>query len=113
MKPLSIYLDTSIISYLFADDEPEKKAITTELFEKHLVHYDVAVSRVVLKELGRATNADLRARLLAAPEQYGLNVVQLTEVEEEEGSTRANAYMKAEAIPPAKRDDASSVISCV
>ena len=33
MKKLKIYLDTSVINFLFADDSPEKQDITIEFFE--------------------------------------------------------------------------------
>ena len=39
MKKLKIYLDTSIISFLYADDAPEKQSITVEFFKKYLSVY--------------------------------------------------------------------------
>ena len=33
MKRLSIYLDTSVVSFLYAEDEPELRDITVEFFE--------------------------------------------------------------------------------
>ena len=51
MKKLKIYLDTPIISFVFADDAPEKQSITNEFFEKYLSAYDVSVSSVVLAEI--------------------------------------------------------------
>ncbi len=36
IKQNSIYLDTSTINYLFAEDEPEKKEITIDLFENFI-----------------------------------------------------------------------------
>ena len=34
MKKLRIYLDTSVISFMFADDAPEKRDVTREFFER-------------------------------------------------------------------------------
>ena len=39
-KKLKIYLDTSIINFLFADDAPEKKEVTIDFFENYLDVYD-------------------------------------------------------------------------
>lgn len=33
MKKIKIYLDTSVINFLFADDSPEKKEITEQFFD--------------------------------------------------------------------------------
>jgi predicted nucleic acid-binding protein len=103
---LSIYLDTSIISFLYADDEPELRDITREFFESFLEKYDVAVSEVLLFEIGKATNETLRRGLYAAVEQYGLAVVRLDADEEQEAFALADRYVEAGIIPPAKREDA-------
>jgi len=34
MKKLRIYLDTSVINFLFADDAPEKRDLTAEFFKR-------------------------------------------------------------------------------
>ncbi len=52
MKKLKVYLDTSVISYLYQDDAPEKMADTLalwDLFEKGV--YEVYISDVVLEEI--------------------------------------------------------------
>ena len=52
MKKQKIYLDTSIISYLFADDTPEKKADTEKLWEiLKIEKYEIFLSERVLSEL--------------------------------------------------------------
>ena len=50
MKKLTIYLDTSIINFLFADDAPEKRDITKEFFDEYVKtgYYDVFVSPIVI-----------------------------------------------------------------
>ena len=35
-KKLKVYLDTSVINFLFADDAPEKKEVTIDFFENYL-----------------------------------------------------------------------------
>ena len=52
MKKLKIYLDTSVISHLHADDVPEKMAITNELWKQiQTGHYKACISDMVLQEL--------------------------------------------------------------
>jgi len=52
MKKLKIYLDTSVISHLQADDAPEKMAITTDLWKQiQLGRYKACISGMVLQEL--------------------------------------------------------------
>jgi predicted nucleic acid-binding protein len=52
VKKLKIYLDTSVISYLKQDDNPEKMADTLKLWDKITAGtYDVVISDVVLEEI--------------------------------------------------------------
>lgn len=37
MKKLKVYIDTSIISFLFAEDAPEYMRITRDFFENYLL----------------------------------------------------------------------------
>jgi len=48
MNKLKIYLDTSVINFLFADDAPEFKEITKDFFEKYITEYDVYISDIVI-----------------------------------------------------------------
>jgi len=66
MKKLRIYLDTSVINFLFADDAPEKRDVTRKFFEKHISNYEVFVSAVVLDEIRRTRDISKRDRLLGA-----------------------------------------------
>ncbi|MCO5386043.1 MAG: PIN domain-containing protein [Desulfosporosinus sp.] len=52
MKKLKIYLDTSVISHLQADDVPDKMAITNELWKQiQTGRYIACISEMVLQEL--------------------------------------------------------------
>ncbi len=52
MKKLTLYLDTSVISHLHADDVPEKMAITNRLWKQiQEGRYIACISEMVLKEL--------------------------------------------------------------
>ncbi|MDR2727937.1 MAG: PIN domain-containing protein [Chitinispirillales bacterium] len=54
IKKLMLYLDTSVISYLFAEDTPEKMADTNKLWSDFTNgKYDVFISDTTLEEIDR------------------------------------------------------------
>jgi len=54
MKKLRLYLDTSVISHLFAEDTPEKMAVTNRLWQDFIGgKYEVFISDMTLKEIDR------------------------------------------------------------
>ncbi|MEW6070097.1 MAG: hypothetical protein AB1485_05720 [Candidatus Thermoplasmatota archaeon] len=49
MRKLKIYLDTSVLSFYFAEDEPEKMRNTKEFFKRvKKEEYDAFISAVVI-----------------------------------------------------------------
>jgi len=107
MRPLRIYLDTSVINFLFHEDVPEFRKITETFFENHVRRgeYAVYVSDVVLEEIGETPDEARRDRLLGVIRDYRLSILPLTE----EASQLAATYMAGGAIPPAKIEDARHV----
>jgi hypothetical protein len=71
---INLYLDTSVINFLFADDAPEKKEITVDLFENYIVKnvYDVFISQFVFLEIEQTTNKVKKKDLLDAIDKYPL-----------------------------------------
>ena len=63
MEKLKIYLDTSVISFVFADDSPEKQAVTCEFFDDYLDKYKVFISHLVLTEIEQTQNIQLKNNL--------------------------------------------------
>ena len=54
LKPLKVYIDTSIISYLDQHDSPDKQADTHKFWDKIKAgQYHVYISRVTLDEINR------------------------------------------------------------
>ena len=74
-KKLKIYLDTTIINFLFADDAPEKKEVTMIFFENYLDNYDVYISQVVIDEINQTPNLSKREALLEVISNYDLKFV--------------------------------------
>jgi predicted nucleic acid-binding protein len=109
MKSLRLYLDTSVINFLFADDAPEKRDVTKEFFERRLGDYQVAISEVVLFEIGKTKDVERRRQLVEAVDRYGLPVQEIEAVEQVEVDALASAYLQARIVPESKREDALHV----
>ena len=64
MKRLKVYLDTSVVSYLYQEDAPEKMQDTLSLWElfKQGV-YEVYVSDIVFREIDRCSEEKLNILL--------------------------------------------------
>lgn len=76
MEKLKVYLDTSVVSYLYQEDAPEKMQDTLllwELFRKGI--YEVYVSDIVFREIDRCNEEKLNILL-----DY-LNQIEYNEVE--------------------------------
>ena len=71
MKKLKIYLDTSVINFLFADDVPEFRKITEDFFENYVKKgkYLVYVSDVVIAEIEKTKYGDKKKLLLEVIEK--------------------------------------------
>ncbi len=102
----SIYLDTSVINFLFADDAPEKKEITIDLFDNFIKIgiYQAIISPVVLEEINNTGSLEKRNQLIQVIKEYPIDVMKLSDLDEVE--QLADLYLKHKIIPPAKRFDA-------
>lgn len=110
MHKTRIYLDTSVINFLYADDAPEKKAITEEFFEKYvrLGVYDVFVSVVVVDEINLTNDDEHRRRLLNVVDEYRIPVIELSPVTAEVVPL-ATRYILEGVVPAKNRNDALHV----
>jgi len=104
MKKLNVYLDTSVINFLFAEDSPEKKKITEEFFDDYVAKgkFNAYISSVVIEEIERTKETEKRERLSNVILKYDLPVIGLTE----EGVKLGQKYIKEKIIPEKKVDDA-------
>jgi predicted nucleic acid-binding protein len=109
MKKLKIYLDTSVINLLFADDAPEYKSITEEFFNNYLDKYEVYISEIVYAEINRTKNEKRKEMLLNVISKYRIDVYASINNEIE---SMANSYISAGIIPQNKLDDAFHVAFC-
>lgn len=108
MNKLTIYLDTSVINFLFADDSPERKDITIDFFDNFIQTgiYETYISDVVIAEIEDTNNGDKRNQLLDVIQRYPIEFLDLTEETEQEAGYLANQYVEANIIPEKKIADA-------
>ncbi len=102
-RKLKIYLDTSVINFLFAEDTPEKKEITIDFFENYLLEYDVFISDIVLFEINKTPNEEKRNLLLNAIKHYKIEI--FSEIPDLINDI-ANMYVSKKIIPSNKFEDA-------
>jgi predicted nucleic acid-binding protein len=112
MRKLRIYLDTSVINFVFADDAPEKRDATRDFFARYVAtqHYDVAVSAVVLAEIERTADITHRQELLGVVAEYGIKELAVDPLDEV--TTLADAYIEQGVLPAKSYDDALHVALC-
>lgn len=105
MDTLRVYLDTSVISHLFHHDAPEWKAITTELFDSAIATgiHEAYISGVVIDELGRTRNTQLRGDFFRAIERYALSILPEGG---DEVDRLASAYLLSGVVPAKYSEDA-------
>lgn len=111
-KP-TVYLDTSVINFLFADDAPEKKEITVDFFDNFvkLGLYNTCVTEYVIAEINQTNNLAEKARLLNVIETYPIEILSINDVDEI--SELAQHYLQTGIIPPKKLFDALHIAFCV
>ena len=102
-KKLKIYLDTSVINFLFADDAPEKKEITIDFFENYLDDYDVYISDIVFNEINKTNNEVKKIKLLDSIKYYNIKI--FAEVVEEIINL-SEIYIQQNIVPKNKEEDA-------
>lgn len=113
MKKYKIYLDTSVINFLFADDAPEKMEITIDFFENFIKTgiYDTYVSDFVIAEILDTRDNSKKEKLLQVIEKYRISFIEISE--QEKVTSLANEYIQKGIIPEKKIADAFHIAICV
>ncbi len=113
MAQISVYLDTSAINFLFADDAPEKKEITVDFFDNFikLGIYQTFVTEYVIAEINQTNEETERNRLLKVLVDYPIEILPVEKVEEI--GLLAQQYLDGGIMPPKKLFDALHVAFCV
>ena len=79
MRKLKVYLDTSVVSYLYQVDAPEKMQNTLDLWDLFRNNvYEVYISDIVIREIS-GCNAEKLKILLDYLEQIDYNIIETDE----------------------------------
>lgn len=94
MKKLSLYLETSVWNFIFADDAPEKRDATKQLFKEIKEGiYDIFISDLVLAEIEDAP-IPIRNKLQALVQEFNPNQL----LWDGEVDRLAKAYLEAKIV---------------
>ncbi|MCX6148360.1 MAG: type II toxin-antitoxin system VapC family toxin [Candidatus Kapabacteria bacterium] len=110
-KKLKIYLDTSIINFLFADDAPEKQEVTIDFFDNYINVYEVYISQVVIDEINQTNDLVKKRDLLQVISKYNLKFVNIGI--NEEVIYLAELYLKNNILPKKSIADSLHIALCV
>ncbi|MFC1483159.1 hypothetical protein ACFL56_02750 [Candidatus Margulisiibacteriota bacterium] len=115
MRKLKVYLDTSIINFLFANDAPEFKAITNDFFRNVInkKKIETSISKVVIEEINNNTNQTKKRKLHSIISKYPIKILKPNEVNTKNIELLANKYLKAKIIPANKLADALHIAYAV
>jgi hypothetical protein len=113
MKNLKVYLDTSIINFLRADDAPVYKNATEILFNDIIVlnRIDTYISRVLLEEIDATTNDKIKKELQELVNKYKehFKILEADNKKIYEITFLSVEYIKEKIIPEKKISDAFHV----
>jgi len=105
MKKLKIYLDTSVISHLHAEDVLEKMAITRKFWDDvKSEEYEVSISEVTMAEIADCPEPKKTA-LYVHLREITYKTIELTE----EITDLAQRYLAQGVLPPKCVDDATHI----
>jgi len=107
MKKLRIYLDTSVLNFLFADDSPDFQKATVEFFAKYAATYELYVSEIVPMEIRRTPEPRHRQRLLDVLRQHPITM--LSNASRNDIEQLAKLYVQRQLMPATKFEDALHV----
>jgi hypothetical protein len=113
MKKLKVYLDTSIINFLRADDAPVYKNSTEILFNDIIAlnKIDTYISRVLLEEIDDTTDGKIKKELQGLINKYKghFKILEADNEKIDEITFLAREYLKEKIIPERKISDAFHV----
>jgi len=104
MRKPRIYLDTSAISFVIADDSPDFQGVTIDFFENYASRYDLFVSDMVLLEIENHPDPVARLRLKSVVSEN--QIATLPRDQDFEVRQLAFRYVEKGVVPPNKMEDA-------
>lgn len=103
---IKVYLDTSVISALFDDKNPERQELT-KLFFDNIHKFEVFVSRLTIAEIDNTSNLSLKAKMKGIVKR--LKILEIESKVEE----LTKHYISNKAVPEAYKEDAYHIAIAV
>jgi predicted nucleic acid-binding protein len=103
---IRLYLDTSVISALFDETNPDRRALTRSFFEE-TSRFDVSISDVTIAEINRTPETALLEKMKSVA--AGFSVIELSN----DAERLAKEYLKHGAIPGSYPEDAYHIAVAV
>jgi len=105
-RKMRVYLDTSVISALFDESNPERKNLTGAFF-KEIGNFEILISEITGVEMERTPDMELRSRMKEAVARF--SVLSLTDDVE----WIADEYIRHGAVPEGYPEDAYHIAIAV
>jgi predicted nucleic acid-binding protein len=105
-RKMRVYLDTSVISALFDESNPERKSLTGAFF-KEIENFETYISEITGAEIERIPDLELRSRMKEAVVQFSM--LSLTDDVE----WIAIEYIRHGAVPEGYPEDAYHIAIAV
>lgn len=103
---IRVYVDTSVISALYDETNPERRALTRSFFEE-APEFDIFISDVTIAEIDRTPKADLREKMKGGAAKF--SVIELTN----DAERLAQEYLRHGAVPDSYPEDAYHIAVAV
>jgi len=105
-RKIKIYLDTSVISALFDERNPERKSLT-EAFFAEIGNFETFISEITVAEIERTPDMELRSKMKDTVSRF--SVLSLTDDVE----WVAREYIRHGAVPESYPEDAYHIAIAV
>ena len=105
-RKIRVYLDTSVISALFDERNPERKSLT-EAFFAEIGNFEIFISEITVAEIERTPDMELRSKMKDAVSRF--SVLSLTDDVE----WVAREYIRHGAVPESYSEDAYHIAIAV
>lgn len=99
IRKMRVYLDTSVISALFDERNPERKSLT-EAFFAEIGNFETFISEITVAEIERTPDMGLRSKMKDVVSQF--SVITLTD----DVDWIASEYILHGAVPEGYSEDA-------
>jgi len=87
---MKLYIETSVVGFMFATDAPEKMEITKQFFDKEIEKHTPFVSELVLEEIEKTKEESKRNMLKGVIRSHNLKALERTD----EAEKLAKEYLK-------------------